>query len=65
MTNWDLIEKGGITGGWEYNESNLEYDQIIDQDSQNYVFYNGVGVATVWSNIAKTISLLVLLVNYI
>ena len=56
MTIWDNLEKSGvITGGWDYNEPNLNYDQIVDPDTDNNVYYEGLGIITTWSNIAKTI----------
>jgi hypothetical protein len=62
MTIWDTIEKAGTSnGGWTYDEDNLEYDQLIDPDSGNKVYYNGVGTSVAWTNIPKTISLLLIL----
>ena len=62
MTTWDNIEKSGtIGGGWFYNEANLEYNQLIDPDSGNPVYYDGLGVSSSWTNIPKTISLLLIL----
>lgn len=56
MTTWENLEKVGvIEGGWEYEEANLTYDQIIDIDTGNKVYYNGLGLLTTWSNISKTI----------
>lgn len=65
MTTWENLEKAGaLTGGWQYEEANLTYDQITDIDTGNYVYYEGLGMLTTWSNIAKTISLL-LIINLI
>lgn len=51
MTTWDNVEKSGT--GWAYNEPNLVYDQVTDPDSGDAVSYNGIGTATVWTNLNK------------
>ena len=51
MANWDNQEKGGT--GWNYNETNLEYNQAIDPDSGDEVFYNSVGLLPVFTNVTK------------
>lgn len=56
MTTWENLEKvGALTGGWEYEEANLTYDQINDLDTGNLVYYGGLGILTTWTNINKTI----------
>ncbi len=55
MTTWDNLEKiGTITGGWSYNEVNLAYDQPVDPDTGNTVYYNGIGLSTTWTNQPKS-----------
>ena len=62
MTTWGNLEKtGALTGGWQYDEPNLTYDQLIDVDTDNLVYYDGIGLLAVWTNIAKTISLLIII----
>lgn len=54
--SWDLIEKSGnpTNGGWDYNESNMNYDQDIDDDSMLSVLYNSLGAtSTPFTNISK------------
>lgn len=54
-TTWENLEKSGVlTGGWQYEEANLTYDQITDIDTGNYVYYEGLGLLAVWTNINKT-----------
>ena len=49
-TIWDLIEKvGTFLGGWQYNEPNLTYNQLLDPDSGNVVYYNGLGLGQTWT----------------
>lgn len=55
MTTWDNLEKPGFAnGGWEYNETNLTYNEVIDPDTQLSVTYNGLGTAVSWSNQTKS-----------
>jgi hypothetical protein len=55
MTTWDNIEKSGTgNGGWEFNEPNLTFNQSIDPDSGNTVYFNGLGLSTTWTNISKS-----------
>lgn len=50
-TTWDDIELTGTgTGGWEYNEPNLTYNQDVDPDSGESVLYNGIGFTTSWAS---------------
>lgn len=53
MTTWDNIEKSGGSGGWEYDEVNLQYDSLIDPDSGSTVYYNGVGQTSSITNEIK------------
>lgn len=54
--SWDLLEKSitGTGSGWDYNESELAYDQDVDTDTGSDVFYNGLGTQDTWSNISKS-----------
>jgi hypothetical protein len=62
MTTWDFLEKTGISGGgWTYDEGNLAYDDLQDPDTGNVVYYNGFGSEAVWSLLAKTITVLLVL----
>ena len=55
MTTWDNLEKPGFAnGGWDYDETNLSYDEDIDPDTQLSVTYNGLGTAVSWSNQTKS-----------
>ncbi len=50
-TIWDNLELTGTSiGGWEYNDSNLTYNQAIDPDSGEPVLYNGVGFTSSWGS---------------
>lgn len=54
MATWDTQEKPGASGGgWDYNESNLTYDEDIDPDSDLEVYYNGLGEEITWTNQTK------------
>lgn len=62
MATWDYQEKSNtVGGGWFYDEANLGYDDLLDPDSGNPVFYDGFGLAQTWSLLSKTISLLITL----
>lgn len=51
MTTWNNFDKTGVVGGgWQYNEANLTYNQVIDPNTGNIVYYNGIGLPTTWSN---------------
>lgn len=51
MATWDNQEKPGtLVGGWSYNELGLTYNQVLDLDTGNTVFYNGLGIAQTWTN---------------
>jgi hypothetical protein len=53
-TTWDNIEKsGGITGGWSFNEVSISFNQVLDVDTFNTVFFNGLGLLAVWTNLNK------------
>lgn len=53
--SWDNIEKSGVTtGGWTYNEPNLQYNQVTDPDTGNSVKYNGFGVSQTFTNQSKS-----------
>lgn len=55
MTTWDTIEKSGtVNGGWFFNENNLTFNQEIDEDSGNTVYFNGFGLSANWINIPKS-----------
>lgn len=57
MATWNNIEKslGADGGGWEYNETDLEYDSDIDPLSNSLVLYEGIGTATVITNLTKSL----------
>jgi len=53
-TTWDNLEKsGGITGGWSFNETNMSFNQSLDIDTGNTVFFNGLGLLAIWTNLTK------------
>jgi hypothetical protein len=55
-TTWDLQEKSGsLSGGWQYDEANLLYDSLIDPDTGNPVYYDGLGLYDAWALITKSI----------
>lgn len=54
MSTFDNIEKSGTTGGWTYDEPNMDYDQDIDPDSGDFVTYNGLGNDSSFTNITKS-----------
>jgi hypothetical protein len=51
-TTWDLQEKGGQA--WEYNETNLDYNSVLDPDGGNGVYYNSSGLAPSYTLQAKS-----------
>lgn len=53
-TTWDNLEKPTtFSGGYQFNESTLEFNQDLDPDTGNIVYFNGVGLLSTWTNIAK------------
>ena len=51
---WENLEKsGGITGGWDFNENNMSFNQVFDTDTNNTVFFNGLGLLAIWTNQIK------------
>lgn len=53
-TTWENLEKPGtIIGGWMYDEAGITYDMVLDLDTQNVVYYDGLGLPTLWTNINK------------
>lgn len=48
---WDRRERSGKA--WTYNDNNLTYNQAVDPDSGDTVYYNGLGSTTTWSNLTK------------
>lgn len=57
MATWNNIEKalGANGGGWEYNETDIEYDSVLDLLSNLTVLYEGLGTATSITNLTKSI----------
>lgn len=53
MSIWDNQEKSGNNQGWEYDETNLLYDSLLDPDSNLAVYYNGVGIVSSFTNETK------------
>ena len=50
-TSWETLEKPGTTlGGWMYDEVNFTYDQILDLETGDTVYYDGLGLGSVWIN---------------
>lgn len=53
-TTWDNLEKPTTyIGGWTYDEAGITYDMVIDLDTGNKVYYDGLGLLSVWTNINK------------
>lgn len=52
-TTWDFIEKSISGAGQQYNETNLTYDSLIDPDSGNTVYYDGIGIVSSWTFATK------------
>ena len=52
---WDLLQKSGFpSGGWTYNELNVDYNQDLDIDTGSNVTYNALGAAGTWTNTNKS-----------
>jgi len=50
-TTWENLEKPGtIIGGWDYEEEDMDYDQVLDVDTGNAVLYEGLGLSQNWNN---------------
>jgi hypothetical protein len=65
MTTWNNQAKTGEQGqGWFAGQSDLTAGIRYDPVSGNRVFAGFIGQSAVWTNIAKTISLL-LIINLI
>ena len=50
-TTWDNLEKPtDFEGGYDFNEVGISFNQILDPETLNTVFFNGLGLVSVWSN---------------
>jgi len=50
-TTWENFERPGAPiGGWMYEEADFTYDQILDLETGDSVYYEALGVAQVWTN---------------
>ena len=55
MATWDFQEKAGLEGGgWDLNEPNLSFNEVIDPDSGKEVLFNSLGKPSVWTNQNKS-----------
>jgi len=55
MATWDLQEKPSTdVGGWDYNEELIAYNQDLDEDTGNPVYYNGLGGSQTWAFQSKS-----------
>jgi predicted butyrate kinase (DUF1464 family) len=62
MTTWNNLAKTGEQGqGWVAGQVGITAGAILDPVSGNKVFAGFIGQSAIWSNIAKTISLLIIL----
>jgi len=53
-TTWENLEKPTtFSGGITFNEAGIAFNQVIDPDTGNIVYFNGVGLLSTWTNIAK------------
>jgi hypothetical protein len=48
---FDTFERSGT--GWDYNELNMTYNQVLDATTNSPVLYNGVGYVATWNNVNK------------
>jgi hypothetical protein len=46
--NWNYETKPGQ--GWVYDNTQVEYDAILDLDQDLPIYYNRLGDTTVWTN---------------
>lgn len=54
-TAWDTFKKPGeVVGGWPFNDPLITFNQAIDVETGDAVFFNGLGTAQVWFNTNKT-----------
>lgn len=62
MTTWENIAKTGSQGqGWLAGDSDITAGMSIEPVSGNRVFTGFIGQSATWTNIAKTISLLIII----
>jgi len=55
MATWEhQLKPGTEGGGQQYDDSNLEYDALLDPDSGNSVFYDSIGQSQTWTNQSKS-----------
>lgn len=54
-TTWENLEKSTtFEGGWDFNEIDITFNQTTDPDTGNIVYFNGLGLLSVWTNITKS-----------
>lgn len=54
-TSWETYELPGTTGGgWEYDNAAIAYDDLVDGDTGQTLYYDGEGTIQVWTTISKS-----------
>jgi len=54
-TTWETYELPGVTGGgWEYDDEDTEYDDDIDDETGQTLYYDGEGTAQTWTTQNKS-----------
>lgn len=62
MTTWEKIAKTGEQGqGWLAGDSDITAGMVTEPVSSNRVFAGYIGSSAIWTKIAKTISLLIII----
>jgi len=52
-TIWDNLEKSTMLAGWTFNEALISFNQLLDPDTGNTVYFNGLGLDQTWTNQIK------------
>lgn len=54
MATWTTQTKPGSAGaGWAYDQTNLEYDALVDPITDNTVSYDQIGGSVTWTTLNK------------
>ena len=54
-TTWETYELPGVTGGgWEYDNAAMTYDDLVDADTGQTLYYDGEGTSQTWTTQTKS-----------
>ena len=55
MTKWQTQPRPGtLTGGWAFNEAQLQFNSLDDPNGLDQVMFNGTGIGQTWTTLLKS-----------